>query len=60
MSEAGGPGTSDQADDLVLVDLEVDRAQDDEVAEALRDAVELDEVVAQTACARSRRSRCAL
>ena len=51
---------ADQADDLVQVDRQVDSVQDLEIAEALRDALERDEVrvvARHNACARSRCSR---
>ena len=56
---------ADQADDVVLDDVERDLLQHLQVAEPLRDGLHLHEgrcgvaVAAQKACARSRRSRCA-
>ena len=56
-----GARRADQADDLVLADVEIDPVQDLEIVEALasRPAARRSGAVrAHTACARSRRSRC--
>src|SRR5580765_6944408 len=54
-----GPRRADQADDIVLGDVEVDPVENFEVVEALPDSLQRDEVAvrAHTACALSRRSR---